>query len=117
MGWIKDNIISLILAGLIIYIIFSNNTIETENKGLIDKLRNDLRLDSIRIRKDSIRYYGRLDTLNRVNRYLNIRLTQNKQNYENEKEQFEAITSDSTFIHINDSIERFISSGFEPRNN
>ena len=112
MEWIKKNGLTVLLFVGIVYIIFANNTTETELNASIEDLRKkhryELRIKENRIKRDSIRYEAKLDTLHQVNNWLYYKLNKNKEDYQNEKEHFQSITSDSSFIYINDSIERFI---------
>ena len=114
MEWIKNNIVSLLLLAGIIFIIFIGNNdindLRELNKDILDRYEQELIKRDEKILKDSIRYSKKIDSISNVISYYIWQKNKLAKDYENEKEQFKTITSDSNFVYINDSIERLLRS-------
>lgn len=102
----KVDITSLILAGLIIYILFFNREPKDNSKVYTDYIK-EMHLNELkRIKNDSIRYTSKIDSLTLKIRNLNYLRKDERNKYLQEQSKYNNLVNDSSYFAVIDSIKK-----------
>ena len=114
-GWVyfeamkKIYIILVVLIGIIIYLLF-RPPIKVIDKSLIDYFESQNKAKEQQIKADSIRYTTALDSLLKREKTIQNKRINELNKFQQERNNWQRITSDSSFSFVNDSILKMLRS-------
>lgn len=101
-----SNLISIILAIVIIWLLFDNRQHKDNSKTYIDYIKKEWQIKQSKLKNDSVRYSNKIDSLNnKINKLNKLRKYERNQ-YLQEQSKYNSLTTDSSYFAVLDSIKK-----------